>query len=95
MSFDVDEFSFGKEGFGTVGQGSPANAIGVFGFGKSFPTGILEGTVGCYGEEDDLAASLGSFYERILRDVSNEDNLIDGAHMEMARRNYSSIRTNM
>jgi hypothetical protein len=95
VSFDVDELSFGKEGLGTVGQGSPANAVGIFGFGEGFPAGILEGTVGRYGEEDDLAASLGSLYERVLRDVSDENDLVNGAHTEVARRNYSSMRTNM
>lgn len=95
MPFNVDELPFGKEGLGTVSQGSPANTIGIFGFGKGFSAGILEGTVGRYGKEDDFSASLSSFYEWILRDVSNEDDLIDGAHMKMARRNYSSIRTNI
>ena len=80
VSFDVDELAFGKESFGAVGEGSPADAVGVFGFGKGFSAGVLEGTIGRYGEEYDLAASLGSLYEGVLRDVPDEDDLIDGSH---------------
>lgn len=80
VSFDVDELPLGEEGFGAVGEGSPADAVGVFGFGKGFSAGVLEGTVGRYGEEYDLAASLGSLYEGVLRDVPDEDDLIDGSH---------------
>lgn len=80
VSFDVDELAFRKEGLGAVGEGSPADAVGVFGFGKGFSAGVLERTVGRYGEEDDLAASLGGLYEGILRDVPDEYDLIDGSH---------------
>lgn len=85
VSFDVDEFSFGKEGLGAVGEGSPADAVGVFGFGKGFSAGVLERTVGRDGEEYDLAASLGGLYEGILRDVPDEDDLIDGSHVGYRR----------
>lgn len=80
VSFDVDELAFRKEGLGAVGEGSPADAVGVFGFGKGFSAGVLERTVGRYGEEDDLAASLGGLHEGVLRDVPDEDDLVDGSH---------------
>jgi len=30
VAFDVHELSFGEEGFGSVGKGSPADAVSVF-----------------------------------------------------------------
>lgn len=80
MAFDVHEFSFGKESFGSVGKGTPADAVSVFGFGKGFSSGVLEGTVGRDGEENDFSVSLGRFYEGILRDVSYENDLVYGSH---------------
>ncbi len=81
-TFDIDELALDEELLSPLGEWTPDDTIGIFSFRKWFPSWSLVVTIGCDRECCNFFVSGSSLYEGILRDISDQDNLIDGSHRE-------------
>lgn len=79
-SFYVNEFSFQEKLFRSFSKWSPGNTVCVFCLTLVNSGGITVATIGRNREQCDFLISDGGFNIRVLRNISDEDDLVNSSH---------------